>query len=136
MGDGREAVDHGLPALGGVGHGGGEKRPGEVVVPFRDGRSEVDLAGSVELRRPPGPGARPPGEALEADLDDPRLHELVEVEGRHGPTHTERGRRLVSRRPAVGRRQHAVQVAPQRLVQHGDRGDPSLEIGGASTPPL
>ena len=96
VGDRREAVDHGLPALGGVSHGGGEKRSGEVVVPFRDGRGEVDLAGSVELRRPPGPGARPPGEALEADLDHPRLHELVEVEGRHGSTHTERGGRLVS----------------------------------------
>ena len=67
--------------------------------------------------------------ALERDLDDAGLDELVEVEGGHGAWDLQRHRGLVPGDPPVALGQEPVQVATQRLIQRGDAADAPLEVG-------
>src|SRR5690606_30207982 len=82
-----------------------------------------------ELRRTPGSRTGTPTEPLEADLEDPSVGELVEVERSDRSRDAQGGGGVVPGRPAVGARHQAIQVAPQRLVEGGDGGDPSVEVG-------
>ena len=90
------------------------------------------MAAAVELRRPAGAGPGAAGGALEADLDDAGVGQLVEVEGGDGAGDAERVGGLVPGRPAVALGQQPVEVAPQGLVERGDAGDAVLEVGGGS----
>jgi hypothetical protein len=78
----------------------GEQLGDELVVPGWQGDLQRAGGAQVDLCRPAGAGPAPAAAALEADLEQPGLGELVEVVGGQLPGDADRGGRLGSARLA------------------------------------
>ena len=111
-GGGQALAGRGAAAFG-LGDRRRQQRAHEVAAPLRDRRRDLLGASPVERGRPPGTGAGPPARALEGDLDDPRVGELVEVKRGHRPGHAERLGGLGGSDPPVTLGQQSVEVAAQ-----------------------
>lgn len=105
----------------------GEDAGGEVVATRRQAHRHVAIGRpDVELRRPAraGPGTAAP--APVPGLEQPRLHETIQVEGRERPAdpRARRGLVPVDRRPCG--RHERVEAPADRVGQRGEL----VEVGG------
>ena len=113
------ALEHLLRRAVAPGPRGPQQQGGEqVVVPLGEGDEHLRVGQAVELRRPAGPRSPPPLGAPELGLEEPVLHELVEVEAGQAPVDAH-GRGHVVLGLLAPRRAHREEHAPPGGVAQG-----------------
>src|SRR5581483_9631372 len=85
----------------------------------------------VLLRGAPGARATAAGRTGEDDVEQARLHELVEVVRRQRPTDPDRPSSLVASDRAPLSNDVVVETAPARVAERAERGDVAQRIGVA-----
>jgi hypothetical protein len=113
---------------GGIIDGACQQVSREVVSAFRQGHRKLSTGSGVQLGRTAGAGASTLGEPPEADVEQPFLGELVEVELRSVTSDAERVGRLVSTdRRGLGAHVE-VEVAPDWVGECRDAGNAPRKI--------
>jgi nitronate monooxygenase len=103
--------------------GGGEEARGIAIATLRNGDAELAVGAPVDPRRPSRARADPPAQAAIRGIQQPRVDELVEVEGRQPTRHADGLRSLLAPDRLQLGYDPLVQAAADRLVEHPERGE-------------